>query len=84
MVYTWGHGDGGRLGHGDGAQSLVPTPIVGLQMTEQITPFEVHCGDKFTMTIVRPKSASFGVTTRMILKVRKKKHLLVSLWILMK
>ena len=29
-VLTWGHGVGGRLGHGDEDDQLVPTPVAGL------------------------------------------------------
>jgi alpha-tubulin suppressor-like RCC1 family protein len=29
-VYTWGHGDGGRLGHGDNLQYLLPSPVISL------------------------------------------------------
>lgn len=30
IVYTWGHGDGGRLGHGDNAPKLLPTKVKAL------------------------------------------------------
>ena len=30
MLYTWGHGDGGRLGHGDNEAKSVPTPVEAL------------------------------------------------------
>jgi hypothetical protein len=52
-MYTWGHGDGGRLGHGDGAQCPLPTPVKALDMMS-LAPQEVHCGDKFTVVLVKP------------------------------
>ena len=30
IVYTWGHGDGGRLGHGDNTPKLLPTKVKAL------------------------------------------------------
>lgn len=27
-LYTWGHGEGGRLGHGDNVQCSIPTPVL--------------------------------------------------------
>ena len=29
-VLTWGHGNGGRLGHGDEEDRLLPSPVAGL------------------------------------------------------
>jgi alpha-tubulin suppressor-like RCC1 family protein len=51
VLYTWGHGDGGRLGHGDNAQCLLPSPVIAIGMMNAV-PFDLHCGDKFTMLIV--------------------------------
>jgi hypothetical protein len=51
-LYTWGHGDGGRLGHGDGAQCPLPTCVKALEMMN-LVPQEVHCGDKFTVVLVK-------------------------------
>jgi alpha-tubulin suppressor-like RCC1 family protein len=31
-VYTWGHGDGGRLGHGNNAQCFIPTKVASVEM----------------------------------------------------
>lgn len=31
-VYTWGHGDGGRLGHGNNAQCFLPTKVASAEM----------------------------------------------------
>lgn len=50
-VYTWGHGDGGRLGHGDNSQCLVPTPVHALKSMNAL-PVGFHCGDKFTIAIL--------------------------------
>jgi alpha-tubulin suppressor-like RCC1 family protein len=30
VMYSWGHGDGGRLGHGDHNQCLIPAPVYAL------------------------------------------------------
>ena len=56
-LYSWGHGDGGRLGHGDNSQSMLPTRVVPLQMNG-VTPFSVHCGDKFTVVLARDLTRS--------------------------
>lgn len=56
LLYTWGHGDGGRLGHGDHSQCLQPTaaePFVNMKLR----PFDVHCGDKFTVVLAHPHSS---------------------------
>ena len=50
-LYTWGHGDGGRLGHGDHAQSPSPrlvecVALMGCRATA------VHCGDKFSVALL--------------------------------
>lgn len=29
-LFTWGHGDGGRLGHGDNEPRTVPTQVIAL------------------------------------------------------
>jgi len=29
-LYTWGHGDGGKLGHGDESSKSIPTPVEAL------------------------------------------------------
>jgi alpha-tubulin suppressor-like RCC1 family protein len=30
-LFTWGHGDGGRLGHGDNEPRTVPTQVIALE-----------------------------------------------------
>lgn len=30
-LYTWGHGDGGRLGHGDNEPRTIPTLVAALE-----------------------------------------------------
>jgi regulator of chromosome condensation len=30
-LYTWGHGDGGRLGHGDNEAKSIPTAVEALR-----------------------------------------------------
>jgi alpha-tubulin suppressor-like RCC1 family protein len=49
-LYTWGHGDGGRLGHGDNAASLVPKLVTNV-IDMNLLCLDVHCGDKFTAII---------------------------------
>ncbi len=34
VVYTWGHGDGGRLGHGDNKPRMLPTVLKSIQDME--------------------------------------------------
>ena len=53
ILLTWGHGDGGRLGHGENNQCLLPTPVQALSMMK-LLPQDVHCGDKFTIILVKP------------------------------
>lgn len=49
-VYTFGHGDGGRLGHGESSQCMIPTLVTTLcEMKLKATT--VHCGDKFTIVL---------------------------------
>ncbi len=57
VLYTWGHGDGGRLGHGDNAQCLLPSPVIAIGMMNAV-PVDLHCGDKFTMLIVHQTAAN--------------------------
>lgn len=53
VLYTWGHGDGGRLGHGDNSPCTSPVLVTCLQsMGAKLV--DVHCGDKFTMLIIQP------------------------------
>ena len=54
LLYTWGHGDGGRLGHGDNNQCTLPVPVQAMTLMH-IRPTDVHCGDKFTVVIGRPE-----------------------------
>ena len=49
VLYTWGQGDGGRLGHGNSVSFNVPKMIVAL--SNQFCD-HVYCGDKFTMALV--------------------------------
>jgi alpha-tubulin suppressor-like RCC1 family protein len=32
VMLSWGHGDGGRLGHGSNSQSFSPTPVVAVKL----------------------------------------------------
>lgn len=41
QVYTWGAGDGGRLGHGDRSDRLIPTPVEAFKGTHVL---QVACG----------------------------------------
>ena len=52
-LFTWGHGDGGRLGHGDSEAKFVPSRVEALQYMHA-RPTTLHCGDKFTMIAVEP------------------------------
>ena len=69
MLYTFGHGDGGRLGHGDSLQCAVPTPVRAVERMG-LRVARVHCGDKFTMVLAdvdprspdTPPSSSLPVT----------------------
>ena len=54
LLYTWGHGDGGRLGHGDNNQCTLPVPVQAMTLMH-VRPTDVHCGDKFTVVIGRPE-----------------------------
>ena len=49
VLYTWGQGDGGRLGHGNSNSFNVPKMVVAL--SNQFCD-HVYCGDKFTMALV--------------------------------
>ena len=55
-LFTWGHGDGGRLGHGDSEPRIVPTRVEAL-LQMHARPLTLHCGDKFTMIAVEPLPA---------------------------
>lgn len=52
-LLTWGHGDGGRLGQGDNAQCGIPSPVQAIRMMS-LRPYDVHCGDKFTVVLAKP------------------------------
>ena len=54
LLYTWGHGDGGRLGHGDNNQCTLPVQVQAMTLMH-VRPTDVHCGDKFTVAIGRPE-----------------------------
>lgn len=54
-VYTWGHGDGGRLGLGNNAQSFVPVKVDALSSMKLKSKY-VHCGDKFTAVLGEPRN----------------------------
>ncbi|RYH25810.1 hypothetical protein EON65_15255 [archaeon] len=56
-VYTWGHGDGGRLGIGSNSQSFVPLKVDALSSMKLKSKF-VHCGDKFTAVLCEPRGTS--------------------------
>lgn len=45
LLYSWGHGDGGRLGHGDNNPRLVPVLVRPLQeMNVQYVTILPPCG----------------------------------------
>jgi hypothetical protein len=50
-LFSWGHGEGGRLGHGDNASVNVPRAVAALGKM-RARPLSVHCGDKFTLAVV--------------------------------
>ena len=85
IVYTWGHGDGGRLGHGDNSQCLLPSPIVCVTMMNS-TPLDMHCGDKFTILLVscdgdassdkKESKPGVGSSSRLLLSSSDEKALL--------
>lgn len=52
--FSWGHGEGGRLGHGHNSPSNVPVRINAMDAMQLQATF-VHCGDKFSMIIAQPK-----------------------------
>ena len=69
-LFTWGHGDGGRLGHGDNSQSMLPARVLPLQMNG-VTPFSVHCGDKFTVVLAHDNNNQWeGFVEEKLLKSR--------------
>lgn len=47
-VLTWGHGGGGRLGHGDEEDQLVPAPLHALA---GIVISQVVCGEEHTAAV---------------------------------
>jgi len=49
LVYTWGQGRYGQLGHGDDADKIVPQPVNGIK-GEVLT---VSCGFKHTAAVTR-------------------------------
>jgi alpha-tubulin suppressor-like RCC1 family protein len=48
QVLTWGHGSGGRLGHGDEDDQLVPVPVSGLS---SVKIAQVMCGELHTAAL---------------------------------
>lgn len=59
QVYSWGCGDGGRLGHGDADDRGLPTPIDDLR---GVPVLHVSCGPWHSVAVVvRPPLLSSGV-----------------------
>lgn len=49
QVYSWGGGDGGRLGHGDTTDRIIPTPVAAFRDTHVL---QVACGPFHSAAIV--------------------------------
>ena len=49
VVYTWGRGDDGRLGHNDNAWKYVPRPVLSLRGSAMIV--EITCGSYHTAAV---------------------------------
>lgn len=75
ILYTWGHGEGGRLGHGDNSSVSIPTPVDAFTKMGAI-PISVHCGDKFTLVIAK-KSASEYTSTHKVVSRTWLRHLVL-------
>jgi E3 ubiquitin-protein ligase HERC2 len=43
VLYTWGHGDGGRLGHGDSDPLSIPTPVLALKQMHVRYDVKLSC-----------------------------------------
>lgn len=57
VVYSWGHGEGGRLGHGDNTTCPSPLPVQSLRvMGAKVSG--LHCGDKFTVVLAKSEVVS--------------------------
>ena len=56
-VYTWGIGDGGRLGHGDEEEEYTPRP---LERMEGKGATHVVCGDEHTMVLTKVLAHELG------------------------
>ena len=48
QVYSWGNGDGGRLGHGDNAPREQPTLVTALQGNKVV---KISCGSTYSAAI---------------------------------
>jgi hypothetical protein len=54
QMFTWGHGEGGRLGLGSStSQVFVPTKVACVPLMN-LQPTSIHCGDKFTVLLAQP------------------------------
>jgi len=57
LLFTWGQGDGGRLGHGDEEDQLLPKKVQELENAGQ---HAIHCaaGDKYSIVLLKEDANS--------------------------
>ena len=53
-LFTWGHGDSGRLGHGDSASERTPKRVESL-VQEGLHAVNLAVGDKYNMVLVQER-----------------------------
>eukprot|EP00750_Incisomonas_marina_P023662 INCI5050.11.p1 GENE.INCI5050.11~~INCI5050.11.p1 ORF type:complete len:5548 (+),score=758.11 INCI5050.11:324-16967(+) len=57
LLFTWGQGDGGRLGHGDELDQLSPK-IVRSLVEQELRAIHIAAGDKYSMVLVQKLPSS--------------------------
>ena len=58
-LFTWGHGDSGRLGHGDAKTEKVPKKVQSLEWLG-LEAISISVGDKYNMVLVVSRNTAEG------------------------